>query len=94
MEISNDSKDLVNQFGERYLNLVLAKRVVDQDIKALKQEFNEQGIPTKLVVKAINNIKKDKKVSQSEKFEMEKFEDWLRENQKIDNALTEITSPK
>lgn len=90
MEISNDSKDLVNQFGVRYLNLISKKKVIDCDIKALKQDFDEQGIPTKLVIKAINNIKREKKASQSERFEIEKFEDWLRENQEIDTTLTEL----
>lgn len=90
MEISDETKTLVNEFAERYLNLLLQKKAVDQDVKELKQEFDEQGVPTKIVMKAINNLKRNKKSNDSEKFEIEKFEAWLAENQKIDDVLTEV----
>ena len=46
----------VLEFSQRYLNLLNSKKQVDLDIKALKDEFDEEGVPTKNIVKAINNI--------------------------------------
>ena len=57
-----DCKNLALEFSNRYLNLLDQKRTIDLDIKELKQEYDEQGLATKVVVKAINSLKKEKKV--------------------------------
>lgn len=93
MEINqSEGKDLAIAFSQRYLNLLNDKKHIDADIKELKQEFDEQGCPTKMVVKAINNLKRAKKITSSQASEIEMFETWLSENKDIDDSLTELTS--
>lgn len=81
------AKENVENFAKRYLNLLLKKREIDQDVKALKDEFKEEGVPVSIVTSVINKIKVDKKKSDTEKFEMDVIREWLEGNVDIDNDI-------
>jgi uncharacterized protein (UPF0335 family) len=36
----------IEAFAERFLNLEKQKKTINDDIKALKEEFNQEGVPT------------------------------------------------
>lgn len=89
MEIrtSEEAKENIEGFTKRYINLLQQKKELDEDIKALKEEFKEEGVPVGIVTKVINRIKADKKKTDSEKFEEETIKEWLEANVEIDDGL-------
>lgn len=89
-----DCKDLALEFSNRYLNLLEQKRALDLDIKALKQEYDEQGLATKVVIKAINSLKKEKKETISQQDELAMFKEWLSENKEVDDKICSLATKK
>ena len=89
-----DCKDLALEFSNRYLNLLEQKRTIDLDIKALKQEYDEQGLATKVVVKAINSLKKEKKETISQQDELAMFKEWLSANKEVDDKICTLATKK
>ena len=89
-----DCKDLALEFSNRYLNLLEQKRTIDLDIKALKQEYDEQGLATKVVVKAINSLKKEKKETISQQDELAMFKEWLSANKEVDDKICSLATKK
>ena len=94
MEIrtTEEARTNVENFAKRFLNLQKQKKVIDQDIKALKDEFKEEGVPVGIVQKAINVIKANKKKTDAEIFEGEKIQEWLEGNSDIDNDIGELAA--
>lgn len=89
-----DCKDLALEFSNRYLNLLEQKRALDLDIKALKQEYDEQGLATKVVIKAINSLKKEKKETISQQDELAMFKEWLSSNKEVDDKICTLATKK
>lgn len=89
-----DCKDLALEFSNRYLNLLEQKRTIDLDIKALKQEYDEQGLATKVVIKAINSLKKEKKETISQQDELAMFKEWLSANKEVDDKICSLAAKK
>lgn len=89
-----DCKDLALEFSNRYLNLLEQKRALDLDIKALKQEYDEQGLATKVVIKAINSLKKEKKETISQQDELAMFKEWLSANKEVDDKICALATKK
>ena len=89
-----DCKNLALEFSNRYLNLLDKKRTIDLDIKELKQEYDEQGLATKVVVKAINSLKKEKKETISQQDEIAMFKEWLSENKEVDDKICALATKK
>lgn len=89
MEIrtSEESRQNIEEFTKRYINLLKEKKQIDQDIKALKDEFKEEGVPVGIVTSVFNKIKAEKKKSDSEIFEEETIKEWLQANPDIDNEI-------
>lgn len=85
-----ETKESVLQFTTRYLNLQLEQKRIKEDIKVLRQEFEEQGIPTKVVVRAINEHKKIKKNGGHELQEMEMYMGWIAGDTKIDDLFVDL----
>jgi len=94
MEIrtSEEARENIENFAKRFLNLLIDKKVIDQDIKALKEEFKEEGVPVAVVTKALNQIKARKKKSDSEIFEEEKIQEWLEGNSEVDDSVGRLIS--
>ena len=89
-----DCKNLALEFSNRYLNLLDQKRTIDLDIKELKQEYDEQGLATKVVVKAINSLKKEKNETISQQDELAMFKEWLSENKEVDDKIYALATKK
>jgi uncharacterized protein (UPF0335 family) len=89
MEIrtTEEARTNIEEFTKRFLNLQMQKKALDQDIKALKDEFKEEGVPVGIVASAINKIKAQKKKSDSEIFEEDTIKEWLESNADIDNEI-------
>lgn len=87
---SEEARKNVEDFAKRFLNLQQQKKLIDTDIKALKEEFKEEGVPVGIVTSVINKIKTEKKKSDSEKFELEVIQEWLETNENVDNQIEEL----
>lgn len=92
MEIrtSETAKTDILSYAVRYLRLQLDKKKIDQDVKALKQEFKEEGIAVGVVQKAINVAKANKKRTDAERFELETITEYIEENPEAQDLLTEL----
>ena len=92
MEIrtSEESRQNIEEFTKRYINLLKDKKRLDQDIKALKDEFKEEGVPVGIVTSVFNKIKAEKKKSDSEIFEEETIKEWLEANAEIDDGIGQL----
>jgi len=80
------------QFATRLLSLLAEKKEIDDNIKALKEEFKEEGVAVAIVAKCVNKIKADKKMDADMKYEIEVVGEWLESDATIDNAIGELVS--
>lgn len=90
--IEIETKDNVIKFAQRYSNLLLEQKRIKEDMKALCQEFEELGVPTKIAIKALNNQKKIKKSGQHELDEIELYMQWMSESTELDNIIAELVA--
>ena len=92
MEIrsTEEARRNIEEFARRFLNLQKQKKQIDEDIKTLKQEFKEEGVPVNIVVAVINKIKQRKKKSDLEILEEETIKEWLESNKDIDDEIGEL----
>lgn len=90
--ITLETKDNVIKFAQRYTNLLLEQKRIKEDMKALCQEYEELGVPTKIAVKALNAQKKLKKSGQHEQEEIALYMEWMASSQELDNSLAELLS--
>ena len=88
--VSTESEGLTISFAERYLRLQLQKKAVGGDIKELKREFEEQGLPTRQVIKALDRIRKELKDGAEVEEEILTFKDMLFKQTNIQNQITEL----
>lgn len=90
--VSSEIEDLTIKFAERYINLQLQKKNLNEDIKNLKKEFEEQGLPTRQVIKAIDRIKKELKDGSEIEVEISTFREMLFSKQSIQDGLMELNA--
>lgn len=81
---------LLKDFALRYINLMLQIKKIKQDIKALRQEFGEQGLDTAVVIRAIKQIQQEKKREMNEITNQELMVSFLSKDKEFDDALTEL----
>ena len=48
--LDNEVKKLTSEYALRYLNLELEMKKIKEDMKALKSEYEEQGLETSVVL--------------------------------------------
>lgn len=89
-QVSPEIEGLTISFAERYIRLQLQKKSLGEDVKELKKEFEEQGLPTKQVIKAIDRIRKELKEGSESEIEINTFKDMLYDKTIIQNGLTEL----
>jgi len=89
-QVSTEIEGLTISFAERYIRLQLQKKSLGEDVKELKKEFEEQGLPTKQVIKAIDRIRKELKEGSESEIEINTFKDMLCDKAVIQNGLTEL----
>ena len=61
--LDNEVKKLTSEYALRYLNLELEMKKIKEDMKALKSEYEEQGLETSVVLKALRMYKTDRKLA-------------------------------
>jgi hypothetical protein len=84
------SLELALEFTKRYTKLLLDRKMVANDVKALRKEFNEQGLPTNIVVKAFAEIRKEKK--EAYKDEIHAFKSYISKNAELMRMIQELES--
>lgn len=89
-QVSSEIEGLTISFAERYIRLQLQKKSLCEDVKELKKEFEEQGLPTKQVIKAIDRIRKELKEGSDSEVEINTFKNMLYDKTIIQNGLTEL----
>lgn len=94
MDASSDTKVLIKQFVQRYINILNEKKKINEDIKALKQEFIEQGIAVGTVIKAFNECSKYAKMSYSQSSEIEGIRSIIENDPKIMEQITDYLDLK
>ena len=82
-----EARENVENFTKEYLKLLLHKKTIDQDIKDIKDNYREDGVPVSMVCKVINRIKAAKKKTDSEVHEEDIITDWLEQNKDIDDSI-------
>ena len=89
MEIRSEqeARENVENFTKELLKLLLHKKTIDQEIKDIKDNYKEDGVPVNVVCKAINAIKNAKKKTDSQKHEEDIIQDWLEQNKAIDDSI-------
>lgn len=92
MEIRTEAeaRENIENFTKEYLKLLLQKKTIDEEIKDIKNNYKEDGVPVGLVCKVINKIKSSKKKTDSEKHEEDIISDWLEQNKDIDNSISTL----
>jgi len=92
MEIrtTEEARTNIVNFTKRLLDLQKQKKAIDEDVKALKEEFKEEGVPVGIVSSVINKIKREKKKTDSERFEEDAIQEWLVSDADIDNVIGEL----
>lgn len=61
--LDNEVKKLTSEYALRYLNLEIEMKKIKEDMKALKSEYEEQGLETSVVLKALRMYKTDRKLA-------------------------------
>lgn len=92
VKTSDVQRENIENYTKRYIELLKQKKVIDEDIKALKEEFKEEGVPVGIVTSVFNRVKAAKKKSDSEKFEEDIIQEWIESNVEIDNAIGELNA--
>jgi uncharacterized protein (UPF0335 family) len=92
MEIRSEqeARENVENFTKEYLKLLLHKKTIDQEIKDIKDNYKEDGVPVSVVCKVINRIKASKKKTDSEIFEEDVICEWLEQNKDIDTSISTL----
>jgi len=92
MEIrsTEEARENTETFAKRFVNLLQEKKDIDENIKLLKTEFKEEGVAVGVVVKAINQIKAQKKMSPADQFEIDAVREWLEASTEIDDKIGEL----
>ena len=92
-QVSPEIEGLTISFAERYIRLQLQKKSLCEDVKELKKEFEEQGLPTKQVIKAIDRIRKELKEGSDSEVEINTFKNMLYDKTIIqDRKSTRLNS--
>lgn len=89
---TSQAKENVENFLKRYVQLLKDKKLIDEDIQALKEEFKEEGVAVNTVVRVFNQVKRQKKKTDSQIFEEEVISDWIENNTDIDDAIGELNA--
>lgn len=83
----SEAKQNIEKYAKRLLNLEQQKKIIQEDIKALKLEFKEEGVPVGVVSRVINQLKREKKQTEGELHEEIVIKDWLSSNTEIDDEI-------
>ena len=85
-----EARENIEKFTKRLIGVLKSKKELDKDIKALKEEFKEEGVPVGIVCSIINKIKSKKKKTETEIFEEDTIQEWMEANADIDSGIGEL----
>jgi uncharacterized protein (UPF0335 family) len=94
MEIrqSSEQRENIENYTKRLIELLKQKKVIDHDIKELKCEFKEEGVPVGIVTKVFNMVKKQQNQTDSELFEELCVKEWIESNTEINDGISELNA--
>lgn len=87
---ADEARENIENFSKEYLKLVMQKKSIDEEIKEMRNNYKEDGVPVGKVTKVLNKIKANKKKSDTEQTEENIIEEWLENNKEIDDMLTTL----
>ena len=82
----------VYEYAEKMIELQLAKKAIDQEIRSLKEEYKEEGIAVNLVAKILNKLKAKKKLSDGDILEEDILTEKIEANDKIQDMLSTLNA--
>lgn len=88
--MDEETKKLALEFCRRYLNLEINKKQISLDVKALKNEFAEQGLNCSMILRALKKIMRDAKMSESEKSDIEVLENLLVSDKDVTDGIASV----
>ena len=88
----SETKQNIENYAKRLLNLEHQKKIIQEDIKALKLEYKEEGVPVGVVSRVINQLKREKKQTEGELHEEIVIKDWLSSNTEIDDEIGSLVA--
>ncbi|PKH05501.1 hypothetical protein [Moritella sp. Urea-trap-13] len=90
MDSNLETKGIINEFISKFSDLELEKKDINLRIKDLKQDFIEEGIPVNLVISIYKEVKKEKVVTDSERYERAAIKEWMHDSKEVDDALSKL----
>jgi len=91
MKANTDTKEIIENFIVALTDLEVSKQNVMEQIKDLKGDYKDEGIAVSLITSIFNVVKKNKKKSDSERFEEETIREWLEGSKKVDDAIMKVS---
>ena len=61
--LDEEVKKLTNEYMIRYLELMIEQKKIRESIKDLKSEYDEQGLETSSVLKALRYLQNERKIA-------------------------------
>jgi hypothetical protein len=80
----------VFEFAEDLIGLQLQKKAIDGEIKALKDDFKEEGIAVALVTKIVSKMKAEMKKTSGELLEEEILSEKMNANEKLKDMVASL----
>lgn len=90
--MSKETAETFLEFGNRYMNLMLEKKRLAQDIKALKQEFAEQGVSVNAAARALNLLNSEHKKTKTEIAELEMLKKLFSKSKEILDKIADVNA--
>ena len=87
---NDEVRDMVIEFVKRYIRLQLEIKKIKEDIKALKKEFSEQGIPMKICTTAYSMVRKELKDNEGYYEEVAVYKEWMFSSKDVTDLITEL----
>ena len=91
MDLTEEVKKLTNEYTIRYIGLQLEMKKIRTDLKALKTEYEEQGLDTSYVNKAFRMLTEERKLSPKLE-ELIAYKNVLDSSDEIIDKITELES--
>ena len=88
-EVSANVQTLAVDFCKKVLAIQSQKKALDAEIKDIKQRYSEMGVAVTVVLKALANVQKRKKLSASQADELDTLEELLEKDAEINSAIFE-----
>lgn len=85
-----ESKKLSVEFILKYIEMQKKLKYLKKDIKYMRQQFNEMGLPTRVVLKAYKEMTAEKKEDKNDRMNIETFKDLLINDNDIQVAYREL----